>query len=100
MDIKILTYEEFVTKHKKYDGKCECAMPWCEEPAYYEGGDARCWFPVCEKHALMSEQYYGYLIGLRRSIRTRMIWCTDDESLISLLVRVSELIESRKKHSV
>ena len=101
MDIKILTYEEYLKQQpNKYEGKCKCAIPGCDKPAYYEGGDARCWFPVCEEHSNIGAYYGTYLMELRRRIRIRMIWDKEDTSLASLLVRVEELIESRKKHSV
>ena len=95
MDIKILTYEEFIAKHNKYDGKCECAMPGCNKPAYYEGGDARCWFPVCEEHSTISGQYVLYLNDIKHKLETRAKWDSGDSSLLSLYVRVLELLESR-----
>lgn len=97
MDLKILTYEEYLKQFtNKYDGSCECAMPGCNKPAYYEGGDARCWFPVCDEHSNIGAYYDTYLMELRGRIRIRMIWDKDDPSLPSLLVRVEELLESRK----
>jgi hypothetical protein len=97
MEFKILTYEEYLKQWpNKYDGKCTCAMPECDKPAYYEGGDARCWFPVCEEHSGLSDRYMKYLLSIRKQIRTRKLWDKKDTSLDSLLVRVEELIESRK----
>lgn len=85
MDIKIFSYEEFVKRYeKKYDSSTKCIVQGCDEPGYYEGGDARCWCPMCEKHVELPGYYLGYLRGLKHSIEIRMIWDKDDLSLKNL----------------
>lgn len=94
MDIHIETYDEYKNEFKKrfgkYDGLCRCAVMDCDKPAEYEGGDARCWFPVCEEHARIKEHYITHLRYLRRKIETRKIWDQEDSSLDGLLAHINK----------
>lgn len=92
MDIHIKSYEEFCDEHKKYDGG-KCYVAGCNQPAYYEGGDARCWCPMCEDHADMPSFYYSYLGRVRKQIETRMKWDKKDPTLKGLL----ELVTNAQK---
>lgn len=53
-----MTYEEFkeTRKEPKYFGN-KCFVAGCENPAEYEGGDARFYCGVCEEHAGIKKQY-------------------------------------------
>lgn len=90
MDIQIETYDEYKNQLKKYNGTCGCAMPGCDKPAEYEGGDARCWFPVCEEHARLKEDYITHLRYLRRKVETRKMWDKTDGTLDDLLVHINK----------
>ena len=59
--IQVDTYEEFLETHKKYVGDQKCFIPGCDQPAYYEGGDARFYCGMCEEHCRMKEHYRLYL---------------------------------------
>lgn len=94
MDGKILTYEEFLSMQtKKYPVTQKCRIPGCDKPGYYEGGDARCWFPMCEEHVCMVKKYITYLNGCLSRIRIRRIWCKDDPTLPELEDRVVDMLE-------
>ena len=56
-----MTYEDFLKLRRKYDGKSKCYVYDCKEAGIYEGGDSRCYCPMCEKHANMSASYKLYL---------------------------------------
>lgn len=105
MNIVVKSYDEFVAEYyeNKYDGKCKCAIPGCGKPAYYEGGDARCWFPVCEEHARIEEHYVNYLRGVQKRIRTRRIWA-DEPALNDLAMevaqKIAEIMEERMSDSI
>lgn len=58
--MKLLRYDEWLKQQVKYTD-CECAVYGCNKPGLYESGDARCWFPSCEEHASMKQQYLIYL---------------------------------------
>lgn len=58
-----MTYEEYLKSKVKYppNTKCGVGVPTpCKEPGIYEGGDSRCWFPMCERHADMRGEYNLY----------------------------------------
>ena len=98
MELKIKSYEEFCAEHKKYDG-CECYIPGCNQPAYYEGGDARCWCPMCEEHFDMKKWYSLYLLSVKKQILVRMKWDKTDPTLKDLLydinARLAEVSDER-----
>ena len=56
----ILTYDDWLKSQIKYTD-CKCGVAGCNEKGLYEGGDARCWFPICEKHTDMKQRYLHYL---------------------------------------
>lgn len=67
------TYSEYKDSHKdpSYKGK-ECFVGGCHEPAEYEGGDARFWCGMCEKHSGIRWGYLFYLLaktGLKTPIK-------------------------------
>ena len=90
MNIQIKSYEGFAQERKKYDGSSKCFICGCDEPAYYEGGDARFYCGMCAKHALLEENYRGYLINIEKKIRTRMLWDKEDPTLKLLLDDVTK----------
>lgn len=96
MELNIKSYKEFCTEHKKYDG-VRCCVGECDQPAYYEGGDARCWCPMCEEHADIKNHYLAYLIYHRRKVETRMKWDITDPTLIPLLKDIIAKIAEVKK---
>ena len=89
MELQIKSYEEFCAEHKKYDGG-KCIVAGCNQPAYYEGGDARCWCPMCEDHIGMPGLYYRYLTRIRKQIEVRMKWDKNDPTLEGLLKDVTD----------
>ena len=92
MDVKIMSYDVFALKRVKYKDPVKCCIPDCNGPAYYEGGDARCWFPVCAKHAELQKDYLKYLHDIKHSIEIRMMWDKDDPSLKSIHSYVTDKI--------
>ena len=84
MKIQIKTYEEFANERKKYDGSYKCFVNWCDKPAYYEGGDARCYCGMCEEHFGLKEYYISYLKYLEKKVRIRMLWDKNDTTLESI----------------
>lgn len=98
MDIKILSYEEFVNQYeKKYDSSTKCVIQGCDEPGYYEGGDARCWCPMCEKHSHIPGSYFRYLHDLKHRIEIRVLWDKDDSSLKNLYSEIVDKIHEFSK---
>lgn len=58
--MEYMTYEEYLKMKTKYKPttKCGVLVPEpCDKPGLYEGGDTRCWFPMCEEHAHMKDRY-------------------------------------------
>lgn len=72
----IPTYEEYKLSKVKYSPDQTCGVMDCKEPGLYEGGDARCWFPMCEKHARIREQYESHAHYIRRRKRIRKLWAS------------------------
>ena len=56
-----MTYEDFEKSRRKYDGKSKCYVFDCNKPGIYEGGDSRCYCPMCEEHAGVISSYKLYL---------------------------------------
>ena len=52
----MLEYYNWLKTQIKYKD-CKCGVAGCNEQGLYEGGDARCWFPICEKHGELRKQY-------------------------------------------
>lgn len=71
---EVLTYPEFREnmKDRHYTGKDECFVAGCGQPAYYEGGDARFWCGMCEKHADIRYRYVFGLVYGEDSIRRKI----------------------------
>lgn len=73
MSNEIMTYEEFLKSKVKYHN-ATCIIYDCEKEGLYEGGDSRCWCPMCEEHANMEQEYRCYLekfkIKLTRDLST------------------------------
>ena len=63
----MLTYEEFKNKFKKpkYFGQ-KCFVYNCNNLAEYEGGDARFYCGVCEKHSNIKKEYDLYVKSIQR----------------------------------
>ena len=55
------TYEEYKDILIKYSDTTKCIIYNCDKPGLYEGGDARCWCPMCEEHAEIERSYRMYL---------------------------------------
>ena len=72
MNYGVLSYEEFLEREKKYDGTGKCYCYDCDKPALYEGGDARCWCPMCEEHSSMPARYRTYLRGFKIAIKREL----------------------------
>ncbi|WP_405325842.1 hypothetical protein [Fibrobacter sp.] len=70
----VLTYPEFreTMKDSHYTGKDTCFVGGCNQPAYYEGGDARYWCGMCEKHADIRYRYVFGLVYGEDSIRRKI----------------------------
>lgn len=70
---EIMTYEEFLKSKVKYHN-VKCMVYDCKKEGSYEGGDSRCWCPMCEEHADMEREYRFYLekfkVKLARDIST------------------------------
>lgn len=79
MAYEIQTYPEFLEERKKYKDDQKCYIPGCNKPGLYEGGDARCWCPMCEKHARLKEHYVSDLKYIKRRLIARLTWAKDDE---------------------
>lgn len=60
MSNEIMTYEDFLKSKVKYHNT-KCMVYGCNKDGLYEGGDARCWCPMCEEHADMERNYRFYL---------------------------------------
>lgn len=75
MNARLLTYEEYKSENRrpKYFG-LKCFIQGCNKPAEYEGGDARCWFGVCEEHAGIRESYEEYVRHLEYKKAIRRMW--------------------------
>ena len=99
MDLHIETFYEFSERRKKYDGTDKCFVPSCNEPAYYEGGDARFYCGMCEKHSRIRETYWRYLECKEFEIQTRMRWDKDDITLIPLLEKVRNLMDEERRNT-
>ena len=69
MSLEILTYEEFLKSKVKYHN-VKCMVYDCKEDGLYEGGDTRCWCPMCAKHADMEQAYRFYLTNFKHIINT------------------------------
>jgi hypothetical protein len=93
----IKAYQEFLDEHKKYDGTGKCICSGCKESAYYEGGDKRCWCPMCEEHVGMKERYRSYLEKIHRSLRVRRIWNPDEPNIDQNICHVEKLLEETKE---
>ena len=72
MNYGVLSYEEFLEREKKYDGEDSCYVYDCDKPGIYEGGDARCWCPMCEEHACMQSKYRSYLRGFNIAVKREL----------------------------
>ena len=74
-EFDIMPYEEFKNRRKvpKYFGD-KCFVAGCDAPAEYEGGDARFYCGVCEKHARVGEEYELYVMDKLRRRRIREMW--------------------------
>lgn len=70
----IPTYDEYKQSKKKYTGEITCGVPGCENPGLYEGGDYRCWFPICEEHGRIREYYENHVDYIKHRIRIRNLW--------------------------
>lgn len=90
-----MTYEEYKSRYPKpyKDSGSKCFINGCEELALYEGGDARFWCGVCEKHAGILKSYRIYLDELRRKIICRMLWCKKDPTFELLYDEVSSKLK-------
>lgn len=82
----MLKYEEWLKSQIKYVD-CECGVAGCHERGLYEGGDARCWFPMCERHADMRARYLSYLYTKRFKI----------ERAIDVEIAYQQMLERKQK---
>lgn len=60
----LLKYEDWLKTQIKYTN-CKCGVAGCDNKGLYEGGDSRCWFPICEEHGELRHSYLRYLRGRR-----------------------------------
>ena len=60
----LLKYEDWLKTQIKYSD-CKCGVFGCNNDGLYEGGDSRCWFPVCEEHSALRNTYLHYLCNRR-----------------------------------
>ena len=70
----IPTYEEYRLSKVKYSPDETCGVMGCKEPGLYEGGDYRCWCPMCEKHARIKEDYDSKINEIFRRKQIRELW--------------------------
>ena len=96
MTYKIQTYAEYLEKRKKYPSTAKCFVAGCNEPGYYEGGDARFYCSMCEKHARMKEYYLSDLKYIKRKLECRLLWDKSSEA-VDDLARVNSLIEENSE---
>ena len=72
-----MTYEDYLKMKVEYPPDTICGILDCNKPGLYEGGDMRCWFPMCEEHARMKQCYETYLtpgppIKIEKDIREHL----------------------------
>lgn len=70
-----VSYEQFrdALKVPKYFG-AKCFVAGCNNPAEYEGGDARFWCGMCEECVGVKKRYDSYVEDLLRRKRIREKW--------------------------
>ena len=97
MPTRIMTYNEFFVQHVKYDGHDKCFVAGCNQPAYFEGGDARCYCGMCEEHYGIKENYRRYLEDVERKLKIRALWSKRDAEIQSRLVEVANRLAEFEK---
>lgn len=55
----MLEYCDWLKTQIKYQD-CKCGVGGCHEQGLYEGGDMRCWFPICEEHGELRKRYLQF----------------------------------------
>ena len=73
----LMSYGDYREMNKEYDGTFKCFVHWCDNPAFYEGGDGRFKCGMCEEHVELKEQYLRYINDVKHLIRVRMLWDKD-----------------------
>ena len=86
----MLKYQEWLKSQIKY-ADCKCGVAGCHERGLYEGGDARCWFPMCEQHADMRTRYLHYLPARLYKIEQE----TDVETAYKQILERKQKLENR-----
>lgn len=87
------SYAHYLETHKEYEGEYECYVSGCTRPAYFEGGDSRCWCPMCEEHAGMKDRYLSLMRRAEAKVHTRMLWDKTDQTLEPLLNTIRSRIK-------
>lgn len=85
----IMSPEEFRKSLIKYPPKTKCIVFKCKNEGLFEGGDARCYCPMCEEHADIKKQYHSYL--------NSMCYYFDDVSKLSTEELYNFVQKRRKK---
>lgn len=93
---KIRTYAEYLDEHKKYPSTAKCFVAGCNKIGYYEGGDARFYCGMCEKHASMKKHYMADLGYVKRKLTARLLW-NDDQKYKEAYRFVSDLLRDITK---
>lgn len=88
----LMTYDEYQISNIKYPYSVKCMVSDCNELGLYEGGDARCHCPMCEKHVGMASMYRRYLCdGITELYLTNLT----NEELYSMIKQKHERLKDK-----
>ena len=91
----LLNYADWLKTQVKYTD-CKCGVCGCNNKGLYEGGDARCWFPICEEHNDMRREYldqlYGHRINVDKAIDVEVAYQRELERRNNLEKRIMEVL--------
>lgn len=97
--MKLLKYNEWLQQYVKYTD-CECGVHGCNKPGLYEGGDSRCWFPACEEHAYMKQQYINYCKQFKIVKLTEIDTEIDTEIAYNKILNAQDKLEKAIKEAM
>ena len=89
----IMKFEEFRESLVKYPPGVKCMVYKCKKDALFEGGDARCYCPMCEEHADIKKQYHSYLSSMCYSIDDTLNLSA--EEMYNLVMERREKLENK-----
>lgn len=93
----MLTFELWIKTQIKYDGNIKCIVYGCNKPGLYEGGDSRCYCPMCAEHADMAGRYLYYLnknikIPMNKKLNVKDAYLLAKRKEDKLLKRIEEAL--------